>query len=170
MLKISFNFDENSKTISGLKVEQTTPKIKSINVYEDEYDLEVMENKLKLSRAALDKLNAKADDRVSINYWSEDVGKSFPVIGKAQAFTDKLDGNRVTKAGTVAFRGEKRSTLLMFGTVFTLEEFKDGIWKLVPVTPEVENLSDENEELENTDSEQIDKEVENILNEDDLPF
>lgn len=42
-------------------------------------------------------------------------------------FTDRLDGNRLTKTGTVSFRGEKRTTLLEFGTYFNLEEFKDNI-------------------------------------------
>lgn len=172
MLKISFVFDETSGIVSNVKVDGYTPKIKEVNAPCTDVDLEVQENKLKLSKNALEKLNAKADDRISIQYWQEGIGKSVPIIGKAEVFTDKLDGNRLTKAGTVSFRGEKRITLLEFGTYFTLEEFKDGIWKLIPIKIEEEknDLSEEKGDVEALNNSEIDKEIENILAEDDLPF
>lgn len=171
MLKISFNFDEKSQTISGLKVENFTPKIKAVNDIPDEsVDLEVLDNKLKLSKAALEKLNAKADDRISIQYWNDGIGKAFPIIGKAEVFTDKLDGNRLTKANTVAFRGEKHVTLVQFGELFNLEEFKTGIWKLVPIDVKDEELEEENKDLEDLDDSAINNEIEKLTAEDDLPF
>lgn len=80
--------------------------------------------------------------------------------------------NRLTKTGTVSFRGEKRTTLLDFGTFFNLEAFKDGIWKLVPIKIEEENddLVEEQEDAEALNDSEIDKEIENIMAEDDLPF
>ena len=172
MLKISFVFDEVSGTVSNVKVDGYKPKLKEINTPCTDVDLEVQENKLKLSKNALEKLNAKADDRISIQYWQEGIGKSIPIIGKAEMFTDRLDGNRLTKTGTVSFRGEKRTTLLDFGTFFNLEAFKDGIWKLVPVKIEEENddLVEEQEDAEALNDSEIDKEIENIMAEDDLPF
>ncbi len=172
MLKISFVFDEMSGTVSNVKVDGYKPKLKEINTPCTDVDLEVQENKLKLSKNALEKLNAKADDRISIQYWQEGIGKSIPIIGKAEMFTDRLDGNRLTKTGTVSFRGEKRTTLLDFGTFFNLETFKDGIWKLVPVKIEEENddLVEEQEDAEALNDSEIDKEIENIMAEDDLPF
>ena len=173
MLKISFNFDEKSQQVTGLKVENYTPKIKEINAPVSDYDLEVQENKLKLSRIALEKLNAKPDDRISVQYWSEGVGKSVPIIGKAEVFTDRNDGNRLTKASTVSFRGEKRSTLIQFGAFFTLEEFKEGIWKLVPVETVTEtdnSLKQEEDDAEALNSSELDDEIKDLTSEDDLPF
>ena len=172
MLKVSFVFDENTGVVSNVKVDGYKPKAKEINAPCVDIDLEVQDNKLKLSKNALDKLNAKPDDRVSIQYWSEGIGKSVPIIGKAEAFTDRMDGNRLTKASTVAFRGEKHATLIQFGTFFNLEEFKDGIWKLVPIKIEEEKSDLEQEEADEAalnDSE-IQNEIENLMADDDLPF
>ena len=104
MLKISFNFDETSQLVSNIKVEHVTGTktrgILTTNAPTNEKnfgpDVEVLENKLQLSKAALFKLDAKADDRISIQYVSEGIGKSSPLIGKAAAFTDRNDGNRLT--------------------------------------------------------------------------
>lgn len=171
MLKISFVFDEVSGAVSNVKVDGYQPKIKEINVPCMDIDLEVQDNKLKLSKNALDKLNAKADDRISIQYWQEGIGKSIPIIGKAEAFTDRLDGNRLTQKGTVAFRGEKRATLIEFGTFFNLEPFKDSIWKLVSIEPvkQSDNLTEEENDAEALNDSEIDKEIESIIT-DDLPF
>lgn len=174
MLKISFVFDEVSGTVSNVKVDGYKPKIKEVNAPCTDVDLEVQENKLKLSKNALEKLDAKADDRISVQYWNEGIGKASPVIGKAEAFTDRLDGNRVTKQGTVSFRGEKRSTLIDFGTFFNLEPFKDGIWKLVPIESKDEDTSDdelreEKEAMNALNDSEINEEIEQIMT-DDLPF
>ena len=68
MLKISFVFDEATGSVSNVKVDGYKPKVKEINAPCTDIDLEVQENKLKLSKNALEKLNAKADDRISIQY------------------------------------------------------------------------------------------------------
>lgn len=171
MLKISFVFDEVTGAVSNVKVDGYKPKVKEINAPCTDIDLEVQENKLKLSKNALEKLNAKADDRISIQYWSEGIGKATPIIGKAEAFTDRLDGNRLTAKGTVSFRGEKRATLIEFGTFFNLEEFKEGIWKLVPVKIEEtqDDLTEEKGDAEALNNSEINNEIESIMA-DDLPF
>lgn len=182
MLKISFDFNEDTKTVSNVKVETAgrsrilTTSAPSDNVSVGP-DVEVLENKLQLSKSALFKLDAKADDRISVQYVSEGIGKSFPVIGKAERFTDRADGNRLTAKGTVSFRGEKRSTLAMFGLIFKLEDFKEGIFKLVPVSPDIdsqeESLSEEVTDIENLNNSEIEQEIEAIMSsekDDDLPF
>lgn len=170
MYKISFVFDEISKSISDIKIQSVNKPTLVVPV---SCEIEVLDNKLKLSKSAIEKLNVSADDRVTVNYINEGIGKSSPVIGKAEVFTDGLDGNRVAKAGTVAFRGEKRTTLLQFGSNFNLEEYKDGIWKLIPVKENpTDDLIQEQEELAELDSKELDKEIEAIMTsaEDDLPF
>lgn len=171
MYKISFCFDEVTKSVSNLKVDGYVPKIKNINTTTESYDLIVEENKLVLSKDAINKIGARPDDRISVEYWSEGIGKSIPIIGKSQVFTDRLNGNRLTQKGTVAFRGEKRATLIQFGTIFNLEEFKDGIWKLVPVTVEQDALSEEIDDVKALDDSAIDAEIDKLIsNDDDLPF
>ena len=183
MLRISFDFNETSKSVSNVKVEElesgksrgiisnSSPKIPDIGP-----DLEVLENKLQLSKSALNKLGVKADDRISVQYINEGIGKATPVIGKAEIFTDRLDGNRVSAKGTVAFRGEKRSTLIEFGTLFNLEAYKDGVWKLIPIETSEEKedaLADENADAEALNSSEIEKEIEEITSsmvDEDLPF
>ena len=102
MLRISFDFNETSKTVSNVSVidiekgksrgivANSSPIIEDTGMP----DLEVQENKLQLSKAAIAKLGAKADDRIDIQYINEGIGKSSPVIGKAEYFTDRLSGNR----------------------------------------------------------------------------
>ena len=80
--------------------------------------------------------------------------------------------NRLTKSGTVAFRGEKHATLTQFGIFFNLEEFKEGIWKLVPVKIDEEksDFTEEETAAEALNDSEIDSEIENIMADDDLPF
>ena len=183
MLRISFDFNETSKSVSNVKVEELeSGKTRGIvsnsspNILDIGPDLEILENKLQLSKAALNKLNAKADDRVSIQYINEGIGKATPIIGKAEIFTDRLDGNRISAKGTVAFRGEKRSTLIEFGTLFNFEEYKDGVWKLIPIKTSEEKedvLTEEKSDMEALESSEIEKEIEEITSsvaDDDLPF
>jgi hypothetical protein len=182
MLKISFDFNETSKTVSNVKVtEIETGKTRGVvanskpNIDDNGPDLQVLENKLQLSKKALLKLNAKADDRISIQYINDGIGKATPIIGKAEIFTDRLDGNRLSQKGTIAFRGEKRTTLIEFGTLFNLEEYKDGIWKLIPFenSDEDETLSQEQSDVDALNDSEIDKEIEEIMSsnvDDDLPF
>lgn len=183
MLKISFNFDEASQTVSNVKVEHTSKTrgiLSSLTPNEDVSntpDVEVLENKLQLSKNALFKLGAKSDDRISIQYVNEGIGKACPVIGKAEMFTDRLDGNRLTQKGTVSFRGEKRNTLIEFGTLFNLQEYKDGIWKLISINSlnetETDDLSEETNDLEELNNSEIDNEIQEIASsmaDDDLPF
>lgn len=179
MFKISFDFDEITGTVTNMKVNKSDGvKIRggfnaSPNVQPtDVPDIVVEENRLLISPSALATMDVKADDRISIQYWNEGIGSAFPIIGKAQVFTSKLDGNRVSKTGTVSFRGEKRATLLEFGDSFNLEPFKEGIWKLIPTTEKdsESDLTNEVTDLENLNNSEIEKEIENLLSEDDLPF
>ena len=124
MFKISFDFNETSKQVSNIKVtEVESPK--STGDYA--YEIKVEDNKLQIYPPAMEKLKANTDDRLSVQYISLGVGKSAPVIGKAEVFTDKLDGNRVSSKGSMSFRGEKRETLANFGLYFNLEEYSPGI-------------------------------------------
>ena len=179
MLKISFEFDEVSQKISNLKVE-------SAAVVSKAYDLEVDENKINLTGKAISKLGAIAGDRISVNYWTVDNQTTYPIISKSDVFTDGADGNKLTKKGTVSFKGQQRSSLLKFGSLFTFTEFKDkngevkdNVFILTPVddsSSQSENdFSDIKESMDELDENRVEDVIDEILgeenyDEDALPF
>jgi hypothetical protein len=142
MLKISFDLDEVTKKISNLKVVSVSKEIL------ESPTLEVLDNKLKLSKAAIELLKVQANDKIAINYWTVDNEETFPVIGKAEVFTDEEGGNRITRSNTISYRGQQRTILLEYGSLFTLETFKDGMFKLVKVEQETSDLTNENNDLQ----------------------
>lgn len=145
MLKISFDLDEVTKKISNLKVVSVSKEIL------ESPTLEVLDNKLKLSKAAIDLLKVKVKDKIAVNYWTVDSELTFPVIGKAESFTDCDGGNALTKTGTVSYRGQQRDILLEYGSLFTIEIFKDDMFRLKPIQSEETSLNTENNDLQDLD-------------------
>lgn len=182
MLKISFDFDETTQKVSNLKVVNTSVKAST-----KEYDLEVDENKLNLTSDAVEKLGAVAGDRISVNYWTVDNQTTYPIISKADVFTDGSDGNKMTKKGTVSFKGQQRTSLLKFGSLFTFSEFKDksgevmdNVFILTPVEDDRTTINEETDFVEEKESVEelnettVEKEMAEMLGEenyeDALPF
>lgn len=181
MLNISFDFNENTLQVSNVRVTQNThTNISKVN--SNNYDMEVVENKIILTSNALEKLGVSTGDRVSINYWTINNKNTYPIISKSDVFTDGSDGTKVTKSGTISFRGEQRNILLEYGRVFSFEEFVDneglvkpGVFKLVAQKDEVvdNELSDEETALRESDLPNFTDDITAISsddNEDDLPF
>lgn len=79
--------------------------------------------KLTFNQAALDLLRVTEGDFISVMYRTEGT-KAFPVIGKSSVFNTE-NGNKITKKGTISFRGDMNKTLEEFGSNFTLVESKD---------------------------------------------
>jgi len=139
MFSISFDFDENTHKVSNLKVVEKEQVIKELESYKD-FDIQVLDSKIQLTSEAVTKLGVVPGDRISINYWYSGPNDAYPIISKAEVFTDGVDGLKLTKSKTLAFRGEQRDILLKYGTVFSFEEWrdktgevKDGVFKLIPV-------------------------------------
>lgn len=80
-------------------------------------------NKLTFNQAALDLMQVKVGDSISIKYRTEN-GKEIPLIGKDQYFSNAI-GNKITKKGTISFRGDMNKNLSLFGSTFNLVESKD---------------------------------------------
>lgn len=93
----------------------------------------LLENKLLLSKEACDLLNASYGDRVAIHYVQVTNQETFPVIGKSDAFVDPNAGNKLTKSNTVSFRGMQHTMLAQYGTEFTIELFKNKMYKLIKI-------------------------------------
>ena len=173
MLNISFDFNETTQTVSNLRV-------KSYNQVTANYDMLVEENKLVLTPSAVEKLRAVAGDRISVNYWTADSSHTYPIISKSDFFTDGADGTKLTKSNTVSFRGQQRTTLLKFGSLFSFEEWKDrngevkeGVFILVPVKEDTETevANNTEEELLEINNAEIEDDLVDILEDEDvLPF
>lgn len=146
MLKISFDFDETTKKVSNMKVVTISKEVEELPT------IEVLDNKLKLSDSALKKMEASANDRLSIEYWTVDNQTTFPIIGKSEVFTDSENGNRLTKSKTLSFKGQQRTLLLEYGNFFRLEEFKENMYKLVPINLEEDDLKNEENDLSKLDN------------------
>lgn len=139
MFKISFDFDESTHKVSNIKVIEKQELVDELEQY-GEYDLQVLDNKIQLTSDAANKLGVVTGDRVAINYWYSGPNDAYPIISKADVFTDGVDGLKLTKSKTLAFRGEQRDILLKYGTAFSFEEWrdktgkvKDGVFRLIPV-------------------------------------
>lgn len=91
------------------------------------------ENKLQFSPESLALLNAVPGNRIAINYVQVSSEYTFPVIGKAEYFSDPEAGNKLTKSNTVSYKGIQNKVLALYGTEFTLEEYKEGIYKMVKI-------------------------------------
>lgn len=170
MLNISFNFDEVTQKVSNLKV----TSLSKVNLDEGEPLVQLMDNKLKLTPKTVEMIGAKVGDRIQVNYWTENNHNTFPLIGRSEVFTDKEEGCKLTGSNTVSFRGNKNSTLKIYGNLFKLEPFKENMFKLVKVEEENDSMENEQKELEDLNTSEIDDEINDIMSQaednDDLPF
>ena len=168
MFNISFDFDEVTQKVTNLKV----TSLSKVNLDEGKAMVQLMDNKLKLTPKAISMIGAQPGDRIQVNYWTESNQNTFPLIGKSEVFTDKEEGSKLSKSETVSFRGNKNSTLQMYGKLFKLESFKDGMFKLVKV--ETESVEQEQAELDDLNNSEIDdEEINDIISQaedNDLPF
>lgn len=139
MFTISFDFDETTKKIKNLKVVSIEPGLPTV---------QALENKLQLSPSAIELIGVKAGDRLSINYWTVNNRETFPLIGKAEIFNE--EGTKLTKSNTISYRGQQMEVLNMYGSNFTIEPFKEGMFKLVPIKED--SLDSEMIDLENTEN------------------
>ena len=156
-LKFIFEYDTTTGEMSVTNTE--TGEVKSETVKKSatrsktkikeessEPELILEENKYALNTAALELLNVGSDDRLDIKYIKD--GATFvPVIATNTTFGTK-GGNKLTKSGTVSFRGKNNEELSEYGTVFKLVEMNPGVFKLVgDKAPQMPIIEDQNIEV-----------------------
>lgn len=140
-VQVTFNFDPETETVTdvlcsvGEATSKTTTTKKS-TVKKAGKALEGLtivreEGKLVLSPELIDLLEPVDDEiRVSIRYEKIDGATITPFFGTDASFKVK-NGNKVTKSGTVAYRGKANEVLAEFGERFDLVEYKPGIYQLI---------------------------------------
>ena len=137
---VTFNFDPETEVVSNIKTfvdgvekkKQTTKSVKSKEVVlEDESVITVLENKLQLNNKMVSEMELTNESRVIIEYEKAKDKSMFPIIGSDLAFQREGDGNKLSKTNTVMFKGKQNTILKEFGEEFTIEKYKEGIWKLI---------------------------------------
>lgn len=92
----------------------------------------VNDKTLSFNQLAIDLLEVSPGDRIDIQYWMEPAtAECIPVVAKADTF--KTEGKKLTKLGTISYRGEQHDVLTFYGTQFILTTFKDGMFKLTSI-------------------------------------
>lgn len=148
MLKVSFDFDEELKAVSNVKVTKVSSKYDNIDLPV----IEVGDSKLIMSPKAIELMSLHYGDRVAVNYIQENNEITIPVIGKAEVFADPMAGNKLSKNNTVSFKGTQKTILTKYGQLFKIAEYQPGMFgmmsineiDLIQVDPD---LANENNEL-----------------------
>lgn len=121
-------------TLNGVAEKKTSTTKKTTKKDKEESNESFLvreENKLVLSSKLVEELGAEYEDRIAINYEKTSEGITFPLIGLSISFGGKESGNKLTKSNTVAYRGNSNTTLAEFGTRFSIEPYKEGIFRLI---------------------------------------
>lgn len=164
--KVLFTYEQDDETgevkvINREVINEDLPKAKKTSSKatkkaddDPEPKITLEDNKYSLNNAALELLGVEADDRIDIKF--EKRGKvRIPVIGSNASFGTQ-GGNRLTKSGTVSYRGKNHDLLEEYGTIFTLKASdKDGIFEMVGDKPLPEEKEDENVKIEDEEVEEI---------------
>jgi hypothetical protein len=136
------------------KAKKTSSKTTKKADEDPEPKVTLEDNKYSLNTAALTLLGVEADDRIDIKFEKREKGR-VPVIGNNVYFGTQ-GGNRLTKSGTVSYRGKNHDLLEEYGTVFTLKETdKEGIFEMIGDKPIPEEKKDENIKIEDEEVEEI---------------
>lgn len=170
---VTFDFDAETDSVKNVecfvdgiekKKKTTTPKKKKEEVIESNAIITLESNKIIFNNKALADLKAEAGDRIVIKYEKSKDGNAYPIIGKDLDFDEEGTGNKITKSGSVSYRGQANTILANYGSEFNLEPYKEGIWKLVSDSqPQFES----NDELENFKKLSSKMEEPEIITEDD---
>lgn len=145
-------------TIVGRTESKKKPVKKESNDSDTEAKVYLEDNKLRLNSLAIELMGVNPGDRIDIQYATR------PIIGISGTFGTPDSGCKLTKSGTVSFRGKKAETLAAHGTEFKLipndhNQFILDNGKEVPEEPELKG--DENVQL--CDESDLDFNIESLL-------
>jgi len=142
---VTFDFDPENESVSNVqcsvdgveKAKRTTRKKSEVVEELASTPIITLEpNKLLFNNKAVAVMNIEYEDRIVIKW--EPISKNsktfIPIIGKDVSFSEEGSGNKVTKAFSIGYKGKQNLVLSELGTEFTIEEYKEDIWKLVPTS------------------------------------
>lgn len=146
-ISITFDFNTETEEVSNIKsigsIEKkktTTKKAKDMPAEIAADALITLEaNKLVFNSKTVADMDIHYEDRIVIK-WEKIDKKMIPIIGKDMSFDEEGSGNKVTKSNSIAYKGKANVVLAALGSEFTIEEYKENIWKLVPTVQSLVNL------------------------------
>lgn len=139
---VTFEFDTETEVVSnvqcsvdGVEKKKKTTRKKSDVVEEmaSQAIITLEPTKLLFNNRAVADMGIEYEDRIVIK-WEKDGKTLFPIIGKDEAFDEEGSGNKVTKSNSIGYKGKQNAVLAEFGSQFTIETYKEGIWKLISIT------------------------------------
>lgn len=159
---VTFNFDPETEFVSDLtcfvdgvekKKKTTKSAAKKEVVLEDEAIITLEPTKLIFNNKCVADMGIEYQDRIVIKYEKLNKEKKpTPLIGKDISWDAEGSGNKITKTNTVSYRGNANKVLAEYGTEFTIEPYKEGIWKLVSKDPKTvlayEDVQEQAEEVD----------------------
>lgn len=140
---VTFNFDpEEEQAVTDLtcfidgveKKKKTTRSVKpkAEPIMEDEAIITLDPTKILFNNKVVADMKLEYQDRLVIKYQKiAGEKKPVPTIGKDVDQGAEGTGNKLTKTNTLAYRGKANTILAEYGTEFGIEEYKEGIWKLI---------------------------------------
>lgn len=144
---ITFDFDTESGEVTNLKCniqgetkKKTSTVTKSsakatIKGERDDIPIVIREDsKLVFNQLALTQIGVDWQERILIKLEKTKAGKMIPVIASSITWGSEDNGNKLSKTGTVVYKGKNNEVLAAYGDKFTLEEYDDGIFQLVPLS------------------------------------
>lgn len=132
-MKIVIDFDEATQQVVsvmvGDSIQTPTVKTKKPKAADDKEMVTLESNKLILTAKLAEFLKAKEGDKLIVRY-KQDGEFIEPFLGPPKAFNEE-EGNKLTKALTISFRGDQNQALARFGTTFETLDMGDGTVKLL---------------------------------------
>jgi len=151
-INVTFEFDTETEEVSkmkcsidGVEKKKTRKKSEVIEEMADTALLTLEEKKLVFNNKAIADMNISAGDRVDI-VWEAKDKKSKTMVPKIIVSDEDGTGNKLTKAGTIAYKGKQNAVLAEFGSEFTVELRKDGAWNLIPTSGSITTTTSSLEE------------------------
>lgn len=139
---VTFEFDPETELVSNLtclvdgvekKKRTTKKKTEVVEEMAKEPLITLEATKLLFNNKAVSDMEIEYEDRIIIQ-WIKEGKKLFPIIGTDISFDEEGAGNKVTKSNSILYKGKQNAVLAEFGNIFTIEPYKEGIWKLISTT------------------------------------
>lgn len=86
---------------------------------------------LQFNEVALQYTGFSPGDVLKVKYETTSKGVTYPIIAKAETFGVKL-GNKLTKKGSMSYKGKQGIKLAEYGTIFLLQGYADaGVYRML---------------------------------------
>ena len=155
-ISVTFEFNPDTETVSNLKCivdgiekKKTRKKSEVVEELASEALATLDEKKLSFNNKAIADMGIEPGNRLDIVWESNKKTKTMtPTIVVSD---EDGTGNKLTKSGTIAFKGKQNAVLADLGTEFRIEAYKEGVFKMVPTKASIVSVATLEEAIEDAD-------------------